>query len=67
MRALGQRIICVHKGLGPAAASPVDVGPAAVNHPDLTFCIYHSGFETAVTEGEYPGDEAGAAAAASTG
>ncbi len=62
VRALGQRIICVHKGLGPAAASPVDVGPAAVNHPDLTFCIYHSGFEAAVTEGEYPGDEAGAAA-----
>ena len=62
VRALGQRIICVHKGLGPAAASPVDVGPAAANHPDLTFCIYHSGFEAAVTEGEYPGDEAGAAA-----
>ena len=62
VRALGQRIICVHKGFGPAAASPVDVGPAAVNHPDLTFCIYHSGFEAAVTEGEYPGDEAGAAA-----
>jgi hypothetical protein len=62
VRALGQRIICVHKGLGPAAASPVDVGPAAVNHPDLTFCIYHSGFEAAVTEGEYPGDEEGAAA-----
>ena len=60
VRALGQRIICVHKGLGPAAASPVDVGPAAANHPDLTFCIYHSGFEAAVTEGEYPGDEAGA-------
>ena len=62
VRALGQRIICVHKGLGPAAASPVDVGPAAANHPDLTFCIYHSGFETAVNEGEYPGDEAGARA-----
>jgi predicted TIM-barrel fold metal-dependent hydrolase len=62
VRALGQRIICVHKGLGPHAASPVDVGPAAVNHPDLMFCIYHSGFEAAVTEGEYPGDEAGAAA-----
>ncbi|MGD9703370.1 MAG: amidohydrolase family protein [Acidimicrobiia bacterium] len=61
VRALGQRIICVHKGLGPAAASPADVGPAARNHPDLSFCIYHSGFETAVTEGPYPGDDAGAA------
>ena len=62
VRTLGQRIICVHKGLGPAAASPADVGPAAANHPDLAFCIYHSGFETGVTEGAYPGDEAGAAA-----
>jgi hypothetical protein len=60
VRALGQRVICVHKGLGPPAASPVDVGPAAANHPDLTFCIYHSGFEAAVTEAEYPGDAAGA-------
>jgi uncharacterized protein len=62
VRALGQRIICVHKGLGPAAASPADVGPAARDHPDLAFCIYHSGFEAAVTEGPHPGDEAGAAA-----
>jgi uncharacterized protein len=61
VRRLGQRVICVHKGFGPAAASPADVGPAAVNHPDLTFCIYHSGFEAAVTEGPYPGDDAGAA------
>jgi uncharacterized protein len=60
VRTLGQRIICVHKGLGPAAASPADVGPAAANHPDLVFCVYHSGFEAAVTEDEYAGDEAGA-------
>ena len=58
-RTLGQQVICVHKGFGPAAASPVDVGPAAVLHPDLAFCIYHSGFERAVTEGPYPGVEAG--------
>ena len=62
VRTLGQRIICVHKGLGPAAASPADVGPAARNHPDLAFCIYHSGFETGVTEGAYPGDAEGARA-----
>jgi uncharacterized protein len=62
VRALGQRIVCVHKGFGPAAASPVDVGPAAARHPDLTFCIYHSGFEGGVTEGPYPGDEEGARA-----
>ncbi|NQY56563.1 MAG: amidohydrolase family protein [Ilumatobacteraceae bacterium] len=58
-RTLGQQVICVHKGLGPAAASPIDVGPAAVLHPDLAFCIYHSGFERSVTEGPYPGVEAG--------
>ncbi|HEY3484503.1 MAG TPA: amidohydrolase family protein, partial [Ilumatobacteraceae bacterium] len=60
VRALGQRIICVHKGLGPSAASPADVGPAAANHPDLAFCAYHSGFQTEVTEGPYPGDDEGA-------
>ncbi len=62
VRELGQTIVCVHKGLGPAAASPVDVGPAAANHPDLAFCVYHSGFEADVTEGPYPGVEAGLAA-----
>jgi hypothetical protein len=56
---LGPPILCVHKGLAivgggdPKFSSPVDVGPAAVNHPDLTFCIYHSGFETGVVEGAY--------------
>ncbi len=61
-RELGQQIICVHKGLGPAAASPADVGPAAVAHADMAFCIYHSGFEVGVTEGPYPGVVDGAAA-----
>lgn len=61
-RDLGQSIICVHKGLGPAAASPVDVGPAAAAHPDMSLCVYHSGFEAGVTEGPYPGVEAGARA-----
>lgn len=61
-RELGQTIVCVHKGLGPAAASPADVGPAAVANPDMTLCVYHSGFETGVTEGEYPGAAEGATA-----
>lgn len=56
VRALGQRIVCVHKGLGPAAAAPDDVGPAAVRHPDLAFCIYHSGYDTGTVEGPYQGD-----------
>jgi len=58
VRSLGQRIVCVHKGLGPAAASPEDVGAAAADHPDLMFCIYHSGFEVGVEEGPYPARQA---------
>jgi uncharacterized protein len=56
----GTNIVCVHKGFSAvgspdqaAFASPADVGPAARNHPDLTFCIYHSGFEAGVAEGPY--------------
>ena len=29
----------------PAGASPRDVGPAARAFPDLTFVVYHSGYE----------------------
>jgi predicted TIM-barrel fold metal-dependent hydrolase len=29
------------------------VGPAAAAHPDITFVIYHSGYETGVVEGPY--------------
>ncbi len=61
-RELGQRIVCVHKGLGPAAASPVDVGPAAAANPDMSMCVYHSGFEVGVVEGPYPGAADGAQA-----
>jgi uncharacterized protein len=54
---IGPPILCVHKGLTGIGersfASPVDIGPAARNHPDLTFCIYHSGFEQDVVEGPY--------------
>lgn len=60
-RDIGTGIVCVHKGLGPEAASPADVGPAAAAHPDLAFCIYHSGFERSVTEGPYAGLESGLA------
>jgi predicted TIM-barrel fold metal-dependent hydrolase len=56
---LGPPVLCVHKGLSmvgdadPGFASPADVGPAAAAHPDLTFCIYHAGFEPGVAEGPY--------------
>lgn len=52
VRATGRTIVCAHKGLGgpisslaPAGASPRDVGPAAKAFPDLTFVVYHSGYE----------------------
>jgi predicted TIM-barrel fold metal-dependent hydrolase len=52
VRELGPHIVCAHKGLSgpiadlaPAGASPRDIGPAAVAFPDLTFVVYHSGFE----------------------
>jgi predicted TIM-barrel fold metal-dependent hydrolase len=52
VRALGARPVAVHKGIagpipgsGPEAASPRDVGPAARAFPDLTFLVYHSGYE----------------------
>jgi hypothetical protein len=59
--ALGPPIVAVHKGFtsGSKYAQPVDVGPAAANHPDLSFVIYHSGYDGAV-EGPYvDGDRSG--------
>ena len=52
---LGIDIVCVHKGLsgGHPFASPADIGPAAAARPHLRFCVYHSGFESGVTEGPY--------------
>ena len=55
-RGVGPPVVCVHKGLG---ADPADVGPAAAAHPELTFCIYHSGFESDVTEGPFDPDGEG--------
>lgn len=53
--ALGTPILFVHKGLSNRAryGSPVDVGPAAAAHPDVSFVVYHSGFEVAQREGPY--------------
>jgi hypothetical protein len=55
---IGPNIVCVHKGfagIGGVAkfADPVDIGPAAKNHPDIRFCIYHSGFEANAMDGPY--------------
>ena len=59
--ALGPPIVAVHKGFtsGSKYAQPVDVGPAAANHPDLSFVVYHSGYDGDV-EGPYvDGDRTG--------
>jgi predicted TIM-barrel fold metal-dependent hydrolase len=52
VRASRAPVVAVHKGLGGpipsasvAAASPRDVGPAAAAFPDVTFLVYHSGYE----------------------
>jgi uncharacterized protein len=52
VRALGPRVVATHKGIGGpvpdasvAAASPRDIGPAAAAFPDITFVVYHSGYE----------------------
>jgi predicted TIM-barrel fold metal-dependent hydrolase len=52
---LGVPTICVHKGFsrGSRFASPIDVGPAARQHPDASFVVYHSGFESRTPEGPF--------------
>jgi hypothetical protein len=57
----GTHIVAVHKGIsgGDPAASPVDIGPAAVAHPDLRFVVYHSGYEPGNTEGVFAEDGKG--------
>lgn len=52
---IGTPILFIHKGLSDQSryGSPVDVGPAAAAHPDVSFVIYHSGFEVARREDPY--------------
>ncbi|QYG91024.1 amidohydrolase family protein [Iamia sp. SCSIO 61187] len=51
VRDIGPPIICTHKGISsivgttPELADPSDIGPAAARNPDISFVIYHSGFE----------------------
>jgi uncharacterized protein len=51
VREIGPPIICTHKGISsivgsaPELASPTDIGPAAARNPDVSFVVYHSGFE----------------------
>jgi predicted TIM-barrel fold metal-dependent hydrolase len=52
---LGVPRVCTHKGLssGSPFASPQDVGRAARKHPEVSFIVYHSGFEVDFVEGPY--------------
>ena len=65
VRALGPRVVATHKGIGGpipdvsvAAASPRDIGPAAAVFPDVTFVVYHSGYERNPDGEEGPFDPA---------
>jgi hypothetical protein len=56
---LGVKVICCHKGLPlpllPAKGFelPTDVGRVAKRFPEMTFIIYHSGYDPGKVEGPY--------------
>ncbi len=56
---LGLKIFSVHKGYASQSrtlghlANPADVEKAAIDHPDLTFIIYHSGIKHGPNEPEF--------------
>ena len=57
-RALGIKVICVHKGLPFGRQSYEhsqcsDIGVVAKRYPDVSFLVYHSGFVTDATERAY--------------
>ncbi len=60
-RALGVKVICIHKGLPFGQRSYEhsqcsDIGPIAKRFPDVKFLIYHSGFVSSVAEQPYDPD-----------
>jgi len=61
-RALGVKVICVHKGLPFGRQSYEhsqcsDIGVVAKRFPDVKFLVYHSGYVTSVKEGPYGKDD----------
>jgi predicted TIM-barrel fold metal-dependent hydrolase len=59
-RALGVKVICVHKGLPFGKQSYEhsqcsDIGVVAKRFPDVSFLVYHSGFVAGVPERAYTG------------
>ena len=59
VREVGPRVVCVHKGLGANSkwSSPIDVAPAAKANSDITFVVYHSGYD-GPNEGPFTSDTA---------
>jgi uncharacterized protein len=64
-RALGVNVICIHKGLplpgilfDSSYAGSQDIGIVARMYPDVTFIVYHSGYEPSRPEGPYAPDTA---------
>ena len=60
VRALGVKVICVHKGLPFGKRSYEhsqcsDIGVVAKRFPDVSFLVYHSGFVTGVPERAFTG------------
>ena len=51
---IGVNVVAVHKGLSGDSpfASPIDIGPAARDHPGISFLVYHSGYEGSYREVE---------------
>jgi predicted TIM-barrel fold metal-dependent hydrolase len=63
-RSLGIKRICAHKGLtlplpgfDPNYANSSDLVKAAKMFPDVSFVVYHSNYETDITEGPYNGTD----------
>ncbi|HEX5097125.1 MAG TPA: amidohydrolase family protein, partial [Acidimicrobiia bacterium] len=58
VREIGPKIVCVHKGFGGGSeySSPMEIGAVAKANPDITFVVYHSGYDGR-NEGPYdPGN-----------
>ncbi|MGH2728721.1 MAG: hypothetical protein ACRDKS_17255, partial [Actinomycetota bacterium] len=64
VRAVGDKYgapktIATHKGFwlpgfDQRGARPVDIGPAASQNPDVSFIVYHSGYDIGDSQGPYP-------------
>ena len=67
VRSSGTKVVCIHKGLPlPPMGKEIafsrcdDVGRVAKKYPDVTFIIYHSGYDDHITEREFvPGSKKG--------